>query len=179
MHAAIHAWFDPGLDRAVRKLQSEVHGRRVRCFRPHITLSACSDLSLEQFVEAIGVSVAKRQPFAVTFDSYGCFPAPVSSLFLSPVPTDRLLRLHRAVAQVLDDLGKTPVNPHYLPDQWTPHCALANKLTENRFEQAAARLLSLPRPVKGHITRIGIVELPEDREVMALFLGEARRSEQD
>ena len=176
MNAAVHAWFDDSLNQTIRELEHEIllhssGGQRGCGLRPHITLTATLDLDVQAFTDALGACPIISAPIPVEFDSFGSFPKPVSAVFLNPVPTEALLDLHRSVSQILEDLGSTPANAHYLRDRWTPHCALASAITPKDFSGVLTGLLGVRRPLTGQITHIGVVELPQDLEIMNLPLG--------
>jgi len=176
VNAAIHAWFDRSLDDMIRDLESKVvmhcsGGKRGCGLRPHITLSECRNLDVHAFATVLTEHLVEAEPIPVEFDSFGAFPAPASAIFLNPIPSDALLSLHRMLAQILTDLGNRPTNAHYLPNRWTPHCALASELVPEDFAKVSVDLLDFRRPLTGQITHIGVVELPQDREAIDFPLG--------
>jgi 2'-5' RNA ligase len=107
---------------------------------PHVTLLASAgfgdghDERLRQAMELLPV------PF--TFSGLLVFGRPPRGLVLARaiIVTDEILRLHRAVYDVVaseDDTGAdADPGPHSRPGAWTPHVTLASRLTPGELARA-------------------------------------------
>ncbi len=109
--------------------------------RPHLTLALWQSetepdiaMLIRRFCDEMGNTVLR-------FTSLGIFPGNESVLFLAAVKDEALEALHkRLYALIGTDLGL--FSPHYLPENWVPHCTLAMKLTEYEAGAAASYALA-------------------------------------
>ncbi len=122
---------DPGADAAVRSVWGDLDGaglpslahHRSASNRPHTTLalsrSWVGGAVLEGVVRRLGALPMTARLGAPVVFGRGPFV-----LALTVVPTQGLIALHRALAEVLP-----PARAHLEPGAWTPHVTCANRLT--------------------------------------------------
>jgi hypothetical protein len=83
------------------------------------------------------------------------FPGPQGTAMLLPVVTRELLALH---AQVHARLGSYfgDSDPQYAPDSWVPHCTQSIFLSADELDATLRHLRTVPLPISGKLTSIGI-----------------------
>jgi 2'-5' RNA ligase len=107
---------------------------------PHITVSV-RDKNDENWLPIVQSLARKMSPFEVMFSSVGMFLRPAGLgysdrtdtvvLFLSPKPTDDLLKAHRVVVTELPGWNMGPTWKNYGTEFWVPHCTLAEHLEKD------------------------------------------------
>jgi 2'-5' RNA ligase len=112
---------------------------------PHITVSV-RDKNDKNWLPIVHSLARMMSPFEVMFSSVGMFLRPVGLgysdrtdtvvLFLSPKPTDDLLKAHRVAVTELPgwNIGSTWKN--YGTEFWVPHCTLAEHLEKDDLLKA-------------------------------------------
>ena len=175
MPYSVSLWFDEHVERQVRDIWQSLADAGVdKTFaegpiRPHVTLAHGLTLDLEPFVTALRERLAVQPAFDLTFTSLGLFDSGI--LYLAARMTGALWTLHREVAEVAEKLGGGS-SPYYRPDFWTPHCTLAVNLTPERMLEAV-RVCYKVTPISASVTRVGVIENPSERELLALPLAVA------
>lgn len=90
-------------------------------YSPHITLTRYLEIAPERLLEATKAFEGERA-ISLTFDRIGVFDADPLVLWLSPRHDQRLFDLHGKAHVIIDP---ALCDPHYRPQQWTPHLTLA------------------------------------------------------
>ncbi len=90
---------------------------------PHVSLAVFDDLDVESASAIVGSYSRQVAQFRLRFSSIGLFPGIENVLFLAPVVTVELLRLHEALHLLLDANG-IHGDPKYHPGSWVPHCTI-------------------------------------------------------
>jgi 2'-5' RNA ligase len=145
---------------------------------PHITL-AIRDLS-GGARNSFNALAKKLMQFRVSFGSAGMFLKPRGLnypddsivLFLSPKPTEALLEAHRIATKELHGWNQGKWD-HYGPEQWVPHCTLAEHLEKHDVQKVLEICGNkLDWPITGWITGIRLVNfgMGELEEVDSLAL---------
>jgi 2'-5' RNA ligase len=106
--------------------------------RPHITVAVAPSLDpgAERALAGTATDLAGELPIAVVLGGLVLFPGRRSVLARTVAPTSALLRIHRAFADVLAQIG--PVPDTMLPGRWTPHVTLGRGLTGGDVGSAVA-----------------------------------------
>ena len=146
--AAVRAMWDVPANAGLPSLATRTHRRH----RPHISLSVTESLADSDLTELRSV-LADQHP---TLHLYvlGTFPGDEGLLFLGvPVTTD-LLTLHTRVHTALS--GRSVGHwPYYLPDNWVPHCTLAQGLDRAGLAKPSSFCMA---PVVATVTAVGITD---------------------
>ncbi len=95
--------------------------------------------------------------FPLVFASIGAFSTDEGVLFLAPVVTGELLRVHRAFHEVFADLREDQF-PFYLPDSWVPHCTLAINMKREEVHKALEHVIKIYSPLCAEVDRVALVE---------------------
>lgn len=94
---------------------------RVLGYPPHITLTRYSEIATDLLLEAARACEGEKA-LPLTFDRVSIFDADPLVLWLSPRRDQRLPGLHSKVHNIIDP---ALCDPHYRPQQWTPHLTIA------------------------------------------------------
>lgn len=117
-------------DKAVSNYAEEVQDRR-----PHITIAGYnSDVDIEQFISDIACFYESKKQISITLSSLGTF-LNTGTLFLAPVPSKEFLELHDNYHNYFEKY-RANAETQYLPNNWIPHCTIANRLNEEKLKEA-------------------------------------------
>jgi 2'-5' RNA ligase len=152
--AAVRDVWD-GLEQAgVRSLASLLRGR----VDPHVSLVVSDDVeALRALAPDLAEIVRMAGPQVLSLDAVGLFPGADPVLYLGVTPTERLLRLHAEVAELLRGRG-IEVRPEYLPGAWIPHCTVAMDVPRDRCGDAVAVVGTAALPIRARSARLGLVD---------------------
>ena len=89
---------------------------------PHISLAVFDDIDIQSVEKLIEKVIKNESTFTLKMSSLGIFPSNQNILFLSPVPSERLINLHTKLHFAIKDIESNW--DYYLPNQWVPHCTL-------------------------------------------------------
>ena len=137
--------------RGLRSMATTTHGRH----RPHVSLAVAEDMS-PAHADVAAEPLREATDLALRLGSVAVFPGRQGVLYLSVVPTMRLLRLHREIHARLLGAGVETLR-HYLPDAWVPHCTLAQGLTPDQIP-IAVRAVQRLRLIAGDASSAGMVD---------------------
>lgn len=166
MNVAFEMFFDPETDAAVRALWCKLKALDLPSTRaeagwiPHISLTVFNELDLAMAEARLAAFAAEQESIEVRFSSIGAFPTEEGVLFLAPVVTERLLRLHAAFHTLFEDT-RSQQWAYYFPGSWVPHTTLAFIRDEAVFAEALGLIKAAFSPLTGRIRSVGIVQYPE------------------
>ncbi len=163
MAYALEMFFDQHAESSVRTMWASLEARGVRSMasvghgrhRPHVSLLVAERITPTQARTATE-PLAEASDLVLRLGSIAVFPGRAGVVYLSVVPTLRLLRLHNALHAQLAGAG-VESGRHYLPNAWVPHCTLAQGLAHTDLP-AAVQAIKRLRPTDAQITSIGIVD---------------------
>ncbi|WIV21220.1 2'-5' RNA ligase family protein [Paenibacillus polygoni] len=117
-------------DHAISKYAEEVQDRR-----PHITIAGYdSDIDIDQFISDFDCFYESKKQLSITMNSIGTF-LNTGILFFSPVPSIELLTFHANHHRFFENYRLNAESP-YLPNNWVPHCTIANRLNDEKLKEA-------------------------------------------
>jgi hypothetical protein len=163
MLEGIELYFDPQTEARVRALWAGLSQAglpsplEISRYRPGLTMMVAPSFQRAPLIEALRELAFQQPVLPLTFSSLGVFPQS-GALFLAPVVTEPLLRLHQAVWQRLCGLA-TEARPNYAPGFWVPHCSLGFRLTPEQLRRASELSLSIALPIKGQCESLSAVRL--------------------
>lgn len=161
MADALELFFDADAEAAIRAMWGTLEARGLRSMptharhRPHVSLTVADRITPAQAAAATE-PLREAADLTLRLGSVAVFPGRAGVLYLSVVPTLRLLRLHREIHARLVQRGVEP-GRHHLPDVWVPHCTLAQGLTREQVTTAIGAVQRL-RPIDADIVRVGLVD---------------------
>ena len=137
--------------RGLRSMATTTHGRH----RPHVSLAVAEHMSPAHADVAVQ-PLGDARDLGLRLGSVAVFPGRQGVLYLSVVPTLRLLMLHREIHARLLGAGVDALR-HYLPDAWVPHCTLAQGLSPEEITAAVDAVQRL-RMIAGEAASAGMVD---------------------
>ncbi|WP_197089611.1 2'-5' RNA ligase family protein [Bacillus sp. SA1-12] len=102
--------------------------------KPHITLASYIDLNKADFIKQMDVVYDYKPTIDITFNTIGSF-LNSGALFFAPTVTNDLLEFHSNHHRNFEQFKDEP-NSLYLPDNWIPHCTIANRLYPDQLSKA-------------------------------------------
>jgi 2'-5' RNA ligase len=107
--------------------------------RPHITVAVAQEIW-----PRIDRRLAKLDfaPVPIRIGGVLLFGRRQAILVRAVVPSEPLLRLHRAVSEIVADCPGIP--SHTKPGEWTPHITLARRIPRDRLGAAVVAVLDEP-----------------------------------
>lgn len=163
MPYAVEMFFDKESDAQIRKIWRSLKESGISSWMedsgsvPHVTLSVFGRLDVDDSDRRLASFAEKVSGPRLVFASIGAFPTDEGVLFLSPVVTGELLRVHRAFHDVFADLREDQF-PFYLPDSWVPHCTLAINVKREEIHKALENVIRDYRPICAEVDRVALVE---------------------
>jgi 2'-5' RNA ligase len=139
-----------------------------------VTLAVADGLDLPAAERLVADLARTTRPVPVAFSSLGAFATDPAVLFLAPVVSAELLRVHEQLQARFAAVADRPL-PYYAPGAWVPHCTLAERIPRANLGLAVAAAAEADvLPLAGTLDRVGIVEF-RPGQVRALFpLGAGR-----
>jgi len=165
---ALH--FNEELEKEIFKIWQEMSKRGVAEFplasgmTPHMTLGLYNNIDVNKFTADVEKFAKETEPFSTDFYSAGIFPTEIISLFIYPVPTKDLIKIHNdfhKFVQIDDDHS----HQYYLPGRWIPHTTLAYNADESRIDSALFHEINAFFPLSGSITAVSIAHLWPFKEI--------------
>lgn len=176
MPFAVHLFFDPASERAIRSTWRTLAKDGVPSFlhdsatRPHLSLALYDELNMAACVGKLKLFAEMFSPFDLTISSLGIFPTGQSFVFLAPIVTQKLLDVHAYTHQLLEDSSTSTVT-NYVPGCWIPHCTLVLNRDAGRLAQAIELSSAMPFPMRCRVEEIGVVECWPVKPLYSFGLG--------
>ncbi len=159
--------------RAADAVQEGV-GLREMGAMPHISLGVFrSGADVETLASCVEILAGDTAQFELRLSAVGAFPGDDGVIFLTPTPTSDLLDLHSRFHAMV---GKHALltDPVYQPDQWVPHCTIAQAVPEDRVPEAIEQLRNADAFGPVTVVSINLTEFLPVRELVAHpVIGEA------
>ena len=144
--------------------------------RPHISLALCEELNQATCQTQLESWSIQVNPFPISFQSLGIFPAPGAVVFAAPLVTVELLALQREVDGMLDGCCKWPEFDFYRPGKWIPHCTLAMEFKDDQLPRALEIAGHLKLPLDGMACGVGVIEFRPVKHLFNCSLGKGSSS---
>jgi 2'-5' RNA ligase len=136
---------DDHADRQVRQLWDKLADAglldpKAPRHRPHVTLSGYETSDVAAYEQRLQQLVPLVRPAPLAMNHLGIFSEPCV-IFAGVQIHERLWNLHEALLAHFEPLGAPPCSPHFLPNQWTPHCTLVKDLPDDASVAKAVHTL--------------------------------------
>ncbi len=163
------ALFDEETEQKIKQIWKELSEEKISYYeeeindaRPHITLGSYTELDKDEYIKQLESFYEQKTSIPLTFNTIGSF-LNYGTLFFSPTITRELLDFHSDHHKSFQQF-KATANSLYLPDQWIPHCTLANKLPPEKLSEGFEYCLKRGDTIKGQIKEVALIELVEETE---------------
>lgn len=163
MPYAVEMFFDKESDARIRQIWRSLKESGISSYMndsgsiPHVTLSVFSGLDVDDADRRLVSFSEKVSGFRLVLASIGAFPTAENVLFLTPVVTEELLRVHKTFHNEFADLREDQW-PYYMPGSWVPHCTLAINIKREEVHEALEHVIKEYSPLCVDVERIGLVE---------------------
>ncbi|MCP8616232.1 2'-5' RNA ligase family protein [Salirhabdus salicampi] len=126
------ALFDERTEELIKNLWEELKEKSISSYayevkdrKPHITLASYDSLNKTDFIKQMDVIYEKQSVIDFKFNTIGSF-LNSGTLFYSPTVTKNLIEFHSNHHKNFERFHENP-DSLYLPDNWIPHCTIANR----------------------------------------------------
>jgi hypothetical protein len=160
--------FDKETDNKIRMIWEELHAESISFYaeevvdrKPHITLGSYETLDEGECIRKLDEFYQGQSCLDISFASLGTF-LNSGALYLAPVVTSELLHLHKRHHEQFNQFNQN-TQSLYSPNQWIPHCTLANRLTTAKLTQAFNYCLNRVQPITGKLTEVAIIRVEGDK----------------
>ncbi len=162
MPSALVLYFNDKTERTIKELWLTLESEGIPLdysvnIRPHLTLGIFDELPCESCHKELEIISEQCVDLQLTFSHIGLFYEPEVVLFLAPIVTDILLKLHADIHKILAVVSKNPWE-YYQPGKWVPHCTLALGIHSEQFKQALNVCSQVQLPMNVSVSQIDVVE---------------------
>lgn len=177
MSVAVAMYLDPEAEARIKGIWRELAEKHVSShmldsgWRPHISLAVFDHLDIEDARNRLASFAAGIPPFPITLSSVGRFSGENDVLFLSPLMSEELLRVHRDFHRLFE-CHRDAEWEYYLEHRWVPHCTLAERLPNDSIPKAVEIGRGISLPIEARIIEMAIVEFRPVRELSSFRLGD-------
>jgi len=138
--------------------------------RPHISLCVYESLDSPLVAKKLAIFARQFEPLSFVLESVDTFPASNGVVFLAPRLSEGLIEAHRRFHKEFDGYRAT-ASPYYLPENWQPHCTVAEDLSSEQVSHAIEVCRKAHLPIRGQFVQISLIEFRPIKEVCLFSLG--------
>ncbi|WP_217557725.1 2'-5' RNA ligase family protein [Paenibacillus sp. GbtcB18] len=171
---AVIGLFDEQTELLIKTIWRELQERSISFYaeeivdrRPHMTIANHNNLDKLEFVNEMDKFYEDKPVVHFLLNSVGSF-LNSGALYFAPAVTEQLTNLHSTHHQHFGKFNDIP-DSLYAPGNWTPHCTIANRLSEQKLEEAFKYCLKRTANITGHIAEIALIELVDKRNVPVIY----------
>ncbi|MDQ0116778.1 2'-5' RNA ligase family protein [Paenibacillus harenae] len=159
---AVVAHFDQRTESSISSLWKGLSDRSISNYayevidrKPHITLADYSSID-DDFLSAFDYLYSTQAKVPVIFNTLSTF-IKTGTLLLTPTPSKELMDLHNK-----NHIGFSKyADPQslYLPNKWTPHCTIANRLSPDKLTEAFNYCTEQLDVLNSEIVQISVIKI--------------------
>ncbi|MFS0615631.1 2'-5' RNA ligase family protein [Lederbergia ruris] len=158
------ALFDERTEQLIRDIWKELKERSISTYayevedrRPHITLAIYNNIKNKtDFIKQMDVIYKNQLAIDIKFNAIGSF-LKSGALFFSPTITEDLINFHSNHHKNFKRYNDDP-NSLYLPDNWIPHCTIANRLSPEKLAEAFRYCSQRNSTIFGKIVELALID---------------------
>jgi len=176
MAFAVILYLDPATEAEVQALWALLSEKQISTviatmgIRPHISLAGVEHLDAQQVCAMLKTFAQSASPLTIKFGAVGTFPTEQGVVYLAPIVTSELLRLHEELGVRLADLGLSS-HEYYRPGNWIPHSTVAINLPPASVPAAVNICCKSNLFHAARLVEIALVEYLPVREICVCPLG--------
>ena len=134
--------------------------------RPHITIADYDNLDKDKFVDILNKFYEDKSKVAITLNILGTF-INTGTLFLAPTLSTELLHFHSSHHDYFKSFNENE-NSFYLPGNWSPHCTVASRLSDDNMIQAFRYCKDKLNKIHGKLNEIALIEVEFNEDEVAI-----------
>ncbi|WP_404332155.1 2'-5' RNA ligase family protein [Mesobacillus maritimus] len=174
------ALFDEKTEELIKDIWRELTERSISAYagevvdrKPHITFASYNNLNLSDFIEQMDVTYNNQSVIDIKFSTIGSFLSS-GALFFAPTVTKDLRELHSNHHR---DFERFNDHPHslYLPDNWIPHCTIANRLSAEKLNEAFNYCSKRTSAIFGKIVEVALIDVSEIGKAPIIYSKELKK----
>ena len=175
MGYAFEMYFDSVSERKIRAIWSELANKKLPVFmldnacRPHISLSVYDSINVDAANAILSAFCRTQSCFRLFLGFIGVFTTDENVVFAAPAMTEELMIIHRRFHDLSSDIDEKPW-VYYIPDNWQPHCTMAEQVPDQKFCQVLMEIKRSFTPAEVIVESIGIVEFAPTKLINEHFL---------
>ena len=176
MAFAVILYLDPTTEAEVQALWALLSEKQISTviatmgIRPHISLAGVEHLDAQQVCARLKTFSQSVSPLTIKFGAVGTFPTEQGVVYLAPIVTSELLRLHQELDVRLASLGLSS-HEYYRPGNWIPHCTVAINLPQANVPAAVNACCKSSLFHAARLVEIALVEYLPVREICVYPFG--------
>ncbi|MRG86007.1 2'-5' RNA ligase family protein [Salinibacillus xinjiangensis] len=160
------AIFDERTEELIKNIWKELKEKSISTYayevedrKPHITLASYNSLNKKEFIEQMDITYKNQTVIDIKFNIIGSF-LNSGALFFSPTVTKDLIEIHSNHHKDFERFNDNP-NSLYLPDNWIPHCTIANRLSEDKLNEVFNYCSTRYSTILGKIVNVALIDVSE------------------
>lgn len=168
------AIFDEKTEQVIKDIWKELKEKSISSYayevenrRPHITLASYNHIIKTEFIKQMDEFYNDKPTIDITFNSIGSF-LNSGALFFSPTVTRELMEFHSNHHKYLKQFNDDP-NSLYIPDNWIPHCTLANRLSPKKLSEAFNYCSIRNSNIYGKIKEVALIDVPNKNKATIIY----------
>jgi hypothetical protein len=168
------AIFDERTDELIKNTWKELKEKSISTYayevknrKPHITLASYNNLNETDFIKQMNETYKNQSEIGITFNTIGTF-LNSGALFFSPTVTKDLIEFHFNHHKDFKRFNDNP-NSLYSPDNWIPHCTIANRLSSEKLNEAFNYCSKRHRTILGKIVEVALIDVSEKHKAPIIY----------
>lgn len=160
------AMFDITTEQLIKNTWKELKERAISTYayevedrRPHITLASYNNLNIADFTQLMNEIYINQSDIDIKFNTIGSF-FNSGALFYSPTITKEMIEFHSNHHKNFKRFNDNPKSL-YLPDNWIPHCTIANRLSPEKLSEAFDYCSKNSSTILGKIVEVALIDVSD------------------
>ncbi|MFD1851287.1 2'-5' RNA ligase family protein [Oceanobacillus bengalensis] len=174
------AIFDETTEELIKNIWKELKDNFISSYayevedrKPHITLASYNNINKKDFIKQMDVTYQNQSVIDIKFNTIGSFLSS-GALFFSPTTTKDLIEFHLNHHKDFESFNDNP-NSLYLPNNWIPHCTIANRLSQEKLNQAFDYCSKRHRTIRGKIVEVVLIDVSDKDKAPIIYSKELKK----
>lgn len=168
------ATFDERTEQSIKEIWKELKDESISFYAyevenrtPHITLASYNNLNEMEFIKRMTSVYDNMSTIDIRFNTIGSF-FNSGTLLLLPVMTTDIFRLHTNHHEYFESFNDNP-RSLYLPNDWIPHCTIANRLTSEKLKEAFSYCSNRQYSIVGKIKELSLIKISSEKSISIIY----------
>jgi 2'-5' RNA ligase len=168
------AIFDEQTEELIKNIWMEIAEKSISAYayevkdrKPHITLASYNNLNLADFIIQMDGTYKNQSVIDIKFSTMGSF-INSGALIFSPTVSKELSVFH---SNHHKDFERLNDHPHslYLPDNWIPHCTIANRLSPEKLNEAFYYCSRRSSTMLGKMVEVALIDVTQKGKAPIIY----------